>query len=583
MPDTLSSLYPGAIRPKLASGQANLLRAFQQAVGRSHVLTAEADTLPYRRGYRTGDGPVLAVVRPASLVELWRVAERAVACGCVLIVQAANTGLTGGSTPDGRYDRPVVLISTLRITNFWLIQDNRQVVCLPGTTLDKLESALKQHGREPHSVIGSSCLGASVIGGICNNSGGALVQRGPAYTEMALFGQVGADGVLRLVNHLGIHLGNEPEEILHRLDTGNFLERDVSADAGRGHDDGYASRVRDIESDEPARYNADPGRLFEASGCAGHLVVFAVRVDTFPSEPDPTVFYVGTNNPHTLETLRRRILGHLSALPIAGEYMHRDAFDIADHYGKDTVIAIERLGTARLPQLFAMKTKVDRLSQRFPFLPNGLSDRILQWAAAFFPDHLPRRLRDYRDRFEHHLMLKVSGALADETEQLLSGVLAHDDGAFFRCIGSEGSKAFLNRFACAGAAVRFRAVHPESVEDIVPLDIALRRNDMDWFERLPPELDKPCLHKLYYGHFLCHVMHQDYIVRKETDCRAFEERLLEILVRRGARYPAEHNVGTLYQAPPAQQAHFGRLDPCNCLNPGTGKTSKFRRCDPVVV
>jgi D-lactate dehydrogenase len=39
-------------------------------------------------------------------------------------------------------------------------------------------------------VIGSSCIGASVIGGICNNSGGSLVQRGPAYTEMSLFARL---------------------------------------------------------------------------------------------------------------------------------------------------------------------------------------------------------------------------------------------------------------------------------------------------------------------------------------------------------------------------------------------------------
>jgi hypothetical protein len=34
-------------------------------------------------------------------------------------------------------------------------------------------------GRAPHSVIGSSCLGASIVGGVANNSGGALVKRGP--------------------------------------------------------------------------------------------------------------------------------------------------------------------------------------------------------------------------------------------------------------------------------------------------------------------------------------------------------------------------------------------------------------------
>ena len=88
---------------------------------------------------------------------------------------------------------------------------------MPGSTLNELENQLKPFGREPHSVIGSSCIGASVIGGICNNSGGALVQRGPAYTEMALFAQLNEKGELELKNHLGIDLGTTPEEILTNL------------------------------------------------------------------------------------------------------------------------------------------------------------------------------------------------------------------------------------------------------------------------------------------------------------------------------------------------------------------------------
>ncbi|MDN3685771.1 hypothetical protein QW180_28230 [Vibrio sinaloensis] len=77
--------------------------------------------------------------------------------------------------------------------------------------------------RAPHSVIGSSSLGATVVGGIANNSGGALVKRGPAYTELAIFAQVNKDGELNLVNHLGIDgLGDSPEEILQNIQDGRF-------------------------------------------------------------------------------------------------------------------------------------------------------------------------------------------------------------------------------------------------------------------------------------------------------------------------------------------------------------------------
>jgi D-lactate dehydrogenase len=69
-----------------------------------------------------------------------------------------------------------------------------------------LEKALDKIGRAPHSVIGSSCIGASVFGGVCNNSGGALIHRGPAFTQLALFARLDEAGDLYLVNHLGIAL-----------------------------------------------------------------------------------------------------------------------------------------------------------------------------------------------------------------------------------------------------------------------------------------------------------------------------------------------------------------------------------------
>ena len=61
--------------------------------------------------------PVLAVVRPGSMIEQWRVLQACVAAGVIVIPQAANTGLTGGSTPHGGYDRPVVIINTREMGN----------------------------------------------------------------------------------------------------------------------------------------------------------------------------------------------------------------------------------------------------------------------------------------------------------------------------------------------------------------------------------------------------------------------------------------------------------------------------------
>lgn len=552
------------------------IRALQDIVGRSHVLTSRAATRRFRTGIRFGRGPVVAVVRPGSLVEQWRVLKVCVAANQIVIMQSANTGVTGGSTPDGDdYDRGVVLINTMRIEGLHLINDGTQVVCLPGTTLFHLEKVLDKIGRAPHSVIGSSCIGASVFGGICNNSGGALIRRGPAFTQLALFARLDEAGSLHLVNHLGVALGNDPETILQRLDNGEFTPADIANDPSRAASDhDYADHVRDVAAATPSRFNADSRRLFEASGSAGKVMLMAVRLDTFPKEAKQVVFYIGSNDTSELEGIRRHILGRFRELPIEGEYMHRDSFNCAEVYGKDTFVVIQYLGTDMIPRLFALQAAFDNVCQRFSFLPRNLSARLLQALSHLFPQHLPKRMTDYRDRFEHYLLLRMGDTGIEEARAYLQSIFPSRTGDFFECTPDEGEKAFLHRFAAAGAAIRYRAVHDKQVEDIVALDVALRRNDENWFETLPAEIEKHLIHKLYCGHFFCHVFHQDYIVAKGSNCQEIEEQMWKLLDRRGAEYPAEHNVGHLYHAKAAMVAHYKGLDPCNAFNPGIGRTTK---------
>lgn len=559
------------------TGAANavLLDRFRAVTGARHVLTGARQTRRFRKGYRFGDGRVLAVVQPGSLVEQWRVVQAAVAAGKIVLMQAANTGLTGGSTPDGNdYDRDIVLISTTRLQGIQVIRDGQQVICLPGATLDRLERTLKPLGREPHSVIGSSCIGASVLGGVCNNSGGALVRRGPAFTQLALYGRVDDTGALHLVNHLGVRLGNDPEDILTRLERGDYTPADIGDGDGRAASDhNYGVHVRQVDADTPARFNADPGRLFEASGSAGKLVLFAVRLDTFPAEKS-AVFYVGSNDTASLTAVRRHMLTAFDTLPIAGEYIHRDAFDIGERYGKDVFLLIDRLGTERVPRAFAIKSRFDAVFESVGL--RGLTDRVLQGFVSLLPAHLPSRIRDYRRRFEHHLLIRVGVDSVEETRAFLTTCFAEREGDFFECDAEEGRKAFLHRFAVASAAIRYRETHRRTVEDIVALDIALRRNDDDWFETLPDAIDGKLAGKLYYGHFFCHVFHQDYIVKKGHDPVAIEHAMWHLLDDRGAEYPAEHNVGHLYHAKPVLRDFYRDLDPCNVFNPGIGHTSKRR-------
>jgi len=554
----------------------SFIESLRTIVGNKHVLTAPLDTERYRSGYRTGYGEAIAVVRPGSLLEQWKVLQTCVRADKIIIMQAANTGLTEGSTPNGTYDRDVVLINTNRMDQIILLDEGKQVISFPGATLFELEKKLESCGRQPHSVIGSSCIGASIIGGVCNNSGGSLIERGPSYTELSIFAKIDEGGKLILVNHLGIFLGDSPEEILSRLENGDFGENDFEATNRLASDTDYIKRVRDIESDSPARFNADKRRLYEAAGCAGKLAIFAVRLDSYPANKFEKIFYIGTNNHENLTDIRRHILSTFRTLPVSAEYMHGDIFDLTEKYGKDTVVLIDKLGTQYLPKIFALRGAIEARLKRISFLPTNLVDHCLQLFSKLWPNILPARMKEWRKNFEHHLILKMHGEGVEEARRYLTEYFSNKSGDFFECTEREEKIASLHRFAAAGAAIRYQALHANEVEDILALDIALNRSDLEWLEKLPPEIENKLLHKLYYGHFLCHVFHQDYIIKKGHDPIALKAEMLRILDKRRAEYPAEHNVGHLYEAKPDLVAFYESIDPTNSFNPGIGKTTKSK-------
>ncbi len=555
----------------------SLIASMRDVVGQAYLLTDQAKKQPYTKGFRFGAGEALAVVRPGTLVEIWRVLKLCVESDVAVIMQAANTGLTGGSTPDGKdYDRPLVIISTMRIDDIQLVDNGKQIVGLAGSTLFGLEETLAPYGREPHSVIGSSCIGASIVGGICNNSGGALVKRGPAYTELALFAQIDANGNLSLINNLGINLGSEPEEILSNLENKRYKETDVQHPDARASDNEYNERVRDVDSDTPSRFNNDGRRLHDASGCAGKLAVFAVRLDTFPIPEKKQVFYVGSNDAAVFTKVRRDILYTFKNLPDSGEYLHRDCYDVSKKYGKDMFIVISKLGAKFIPKLFAFKRKFDAFTDSLGFLPNKMSDRVMQYMSYLFPNHLPKRMEEYRDKYQHHWILEMSNEGVDEAKAYLDAFFKTNEGGYFECTEEEADKAILHRFVAGGAIGRYHVMHSKEVGAMMTIDVALRRNDPDWFEVLPKEIDDQIDTKLYYGHLFCHVMHQNYVLKKGADAKQLKGKILETFDARSAEYPAEHNVGHEYFAKDALKNFYRELDPTNSFNPGIGKTTKLK-------
>ncbi|MEE1649999.1 D-lactate dehydrogenase [Brachybacterium sp. J144] len=562
-------------RARQTPGAAEAIDAFARIMGRKHVLTAPRATAPYTTGDRFGSGEVLAVLRPGSLVDMWRALQVCVDHDLIVIPQAANTGLTGGSgpgAPDG--ERDVVILSTLRIDAIHLLHDAREAVSLAGATLYSLEETLAAHGREPHSVIGSTSIGATVVGGIANNSGGSQIRKGPAYTEQAIYARVDEDGTIQLVNHLGIDLGTDPTHILDRLERGDWSAADVSPPPPDGTGTDYAEHVREL-APTPARFNADPTFLHEASGCAGKLLVFAVRTRTFPLEQDKATFYIGTDRPADLEALRRRFLAADGPLPISGEYLSAHAFDLASEYGKDTYVSLKHAGSAALVRMFALKSWANGVLAKLPGTGPSAADAISQRLFSLVPARIPARLLGYRDRFAHHLILVVSGSERAATEQLLKGFFAEDgqEGDFFACDAEEAQSATLIRFGVASAASRYYVMHREEASAMVTFDVALRRDDEDWLEVLPEEIADQLLQSVYFGHFFCHVLHQDHVARKGVDPFALKKRMTRLLEERGAAVPAEHNFGRIYPAPAGTVEHYRRLDPWNMFNAGVGETS----------
>ena len=562
----------------MTSQQSELIQEFRNIVGENKVLTDEGETSYYRTGFRSGIGIALAVTFPSTLLQQWKLIEACVKANCIIIMQAAKTGLTEGSAPNGNdYDRDVVVINTLAINKIHLINDGAQAISLSGATLHSLEVKLNEIDRSPHSVIGSSQLGATVIGGIANNSGGALVQRGPAYTQLALYAQVNEKGELNLVNHLGIDgLGETPEEILKNLEEGNFDASKISYDA-MASDNEYEDRVRDVSSDIPARFNADERRLFESSGCAGKLGVFAVRTDTFKKPKREQVFYIGTNDPDKLAKLRVDILSTFKNLPEMGEYLDRTIFNITEEYGKDTFVAIRYLGTSRMPLLYEWKSKTENFLKKFSFLPADIPNKVMQYTSKLFPNQIPNRILDMRDKYEHHLILSMGDDGIEEAKAYLEENWSGNDGGYIECSKEEGEKALLHRFAAGGAAGRYTVMHDKEIAGLLPLDVALRRNDTDWVERLPEEIKENIEFKLHYGHFLCNVFHVNYVFKKGSDLVKMKELLLKYFDSKGAKYPAEHNVGHQYKAEQTLKKFYAELDPTNTFNPGIGKLSKYKQ------
>jgi FAD/FMN-containing dehydrogenase len=157
--------------------------AMPPRIGR--VLTAPADTAPFlvdwRRRYH---GAARAVVQPGNVDEVaalvrWCAAERV-----PIVPQGGNTGLTGGSVPDGSGD--AVVLSLARMNRVRAIDTvNNTLTVEAGTVLAAVQAAAREAGRLfPLSLAAE---GSCTIGGnLSTNAGGTAVLRYGNTRELCL-------------------------------------------------------------------------------------------------------------------------------------------------------------------------------------------------------------------------------------------------------------------------------------------------------------------------------------------------------------------------------------------------------------
>ena len=93
------------------------------------------------------------------------------------------------------------------------------------------------------------------------------------------------------------------------------------------------------------------------------------------------------------------------------------------------------------------------------------------------PDHLPARMRAFRDQYEHHMIILASDQSIQETQNLLEkNWKTGSDHAYFECSESEGKAALLHRYVAGNAPARYQILNQDNSGELLPLDIALPRN-----------------------------------------------------------------------------------------------------------
>jgi D-lactate dehydrogenase len=125
--------------------------------------------------------------------------------------------------------------------------------------------------------------------------------------------------------------------------------------------------------------------VFESSGCASKLAVFAAR--SIPSRrKNASGSFTSAASASGADGNPSPYPRRFEHLPVALAVSHRDIYDIAERYGKDTFLMIDKLGTDKMPFFFTMKGRADAMLEKV-----SLFKHFTLPTAAKAPDTSSRR------------------------------------------------------------------------------------------------------------------------------------------------------------------------------------------------
>jgi FAD/FMN-containing dehydrogenase len=173
-----------------------LLDELIDIVGPGHCITDETELLPNLTEWRDVlHGKALAMVRPASTMDVSRVVQVCSRAGVGIVPQGGNTGLCGGAIPDESGEQ--VLLSLSRMNRIRSLNaEDFSVVVEAGCILANLQQAALDAGR--YFPLSLSAEGSCQIGGnLSTNAGGINVIRyGNARQQVLGLEVVLADGTI---------------------------------------------------------------------------------------------------------------------------------------------------------------------------------------------------------------------------------------------------------------------------------------------------------------------------------------------------------------------------------------------------